>query len=494
MRKWIRGDDFSTEVCNNAGFRRFLAGEGEATYTTTNGEERIRIYKYRDIARGYTCLVSVYEDNMEAYLRQWVNDIRNILLTSIVIILVLLVLTVYINYRPLKRLVRKHAGKAASKEMSELELLDSAFMAADEKLFGQKQMLTNFLVSDLLRGRPVDEKMLAESALNRDAYGYMVIALNGPAINSMQSSKISAVMKEKCGCDSYITGITYQLQILMVCVLYQETEAADWQSHVAEILEKVTGQAYHIYCGTLVEKLTDIRTSYLTSLATASENESEKAELDNDAAEAIRLFGESLDTGDVTVIRKNLDAVELRLTSMPNYDTYERYYSYKLLTIYFAKVKDMRNYKKEVARLIGFENTKQLFTMLHQSVERFCVQSAKEEQVTANKLRKELLDYIEDNFNNKNLCLTAVADHLKTSVYVATRLFKETTGKNFKEYIMEKRMEYARELLRTTAYKVAEISGMAGFEDPEYFSSLFKAKYGQTPTQYRKSCRNNDNS
>lgn len=41
----VRGDDFSTEVCNNAGFRRFLAGEGEATYTTTNGEERIRIYK-----------------------------------------------------------------------------------------------------------------------------------------------------------------------------------------------------------------------------------------------------------------------------------------------------------------------------------------------------------------------------------------------------------------------------------------------------------------
>ena len=114
--------------------------------------------------------------------------------------------------------------------------------------------------------------------------------------------------------------------------------------------------------------------------------------------------------------------------------------------------------------------------------------------MTANKLRKELLDYIEANFNNKNLSLTVVADYLKTSVYVATRLFKETTGKNFKEYVMEKRMEYAKELLKTTAHKVAEISGMAGFEDSEYFSSLFKTKYGQTPTQYRKSCRNNANS
>ncbi|MBQ8039054.1 MAG: helix-turn-helix transcriptional regulator, partial [Lachnospiraceae bacterium] len=167
---------------------------------------------------------------------------------------------------------------------------------------------------------------------------------------------------------------------------------------------------------------------------------------------------------------------------------------YKLMTVYFTKAKELRNFKKEVAHLIAFPDTRQLFVMLHQSVERFCVQCVKDEQVTANKLRKELLDYIEANFNNKNLSLTVVADYLKTSVYVATRLFKETTGKNFKEYVMEKRMEYAKELLKTTAHKVAEISGMAGFEDSEYFSSLFKTKYGQTPTQYRKSCRNSDNS
>jgi two-component system response regulator YesN len=101
-------------------------------------------------------------------------------------------------------------------------------------------------------------------------------------------------------------------------------------------------------------------------------------------------------------------------------------------------------------------------------------------------MRTELLAYIEENFNNKNLSLAAVADHLNTSVYVATRLCKETTGKNFKEYVMDKRMEYAADLLKSTSHKVAEISGMAGFENAEYFSSLFKTKFGITPTQYRK--------
>jgi AraC-like DNA-binding protein len=178
--------------------------------------------------------------------------------------------------------------------------------------------------------------------------------------------------------------------------------------------------------------------------------------------------------------------VESRLSSMKERNDYKTYYCYKLMTIYFAKARDRRNYKMEVAHLLSLEDEAQLFEMLHQSVERFCVQRTKAEQVTAGKMRTELLAYVEENFNNKNLSLSAVADHLNTSVYVATRLFKETTGKNFKEYVMDKRMEYAAELLKTTSCKVAEVSSMAGFENAEYFSSLFKNKFGMTPTQYRK--------
>ena len=475
------------EMYESTGFQEFLTGEGSLTYTTTNGRERICIYKYRDIARGYTCLVSIYEDNMEAYLRQWVNDIRNIMITSVVIMFMLLLLTVNINYRPIKRLARKHGGKATSVELSELELLDSAFLAADQKHLEQQQMLTNFLIGDLLRGKPVEEKMIAESTLNTQGKRFVVIALSGPAINSAQSGKIAAVMEERYQFEGYITGITYQPQILMVCVLPGTIDVMSLQQGVAAVLWEITGYSYNIYCGTVVDKITDIRTSYLKSLMNASENEAEKTEHDGGIAEAIRLFGESLDTGDTKTVRKSLDMVEVRLSELSETEEYEKYYCYKLLTVYLAKAKDLRGFKKEVARLIAFQDTKQLFIMMHQSVEKYCLTRGREEQNMANKLSKELLDYIEANFNNKNLCLTSVADYLKTSVYVATRLFKAATGKNFKEYVMDRRMEYAKELLTTTAYKVAEISSMSGFEDAEYFSGLFKAKYGQTPTQYRKS-------
>ncbi|MEE1329528.1 MAG: AraC family transcriptional regulator, partial [Oscillospiraceae bacterium] len=482
----VRGQDFTEEMYHSTDFQKFLDGSAGDTYVTSNGEENICIYPYRDLESGYTCLVSIYEDGMEAYLRAWVNDIQTMLIFSILVIFALLALTVYINYRPLKLLVSKHSDRAASAEMSELEILDSAFLAADEKLYDQKQQLTNFLLGDLLRGRPVEKRILAESGLETDVYGYIVLALQGPSVNSVCAGKIADIMKTRYGCDCLITSITYQPQQLMICVLHQETDTDDLRKQVSDTLRAVTGQTYHIYCGTMVDQVAGIRSSYLRSLAGVSENEADKVESEGSVTEAIRLFGESLETADVAAIRSSLETVESRLSSIKEENTYQTYYCYKLLTVYFAKARDMRNYKMEVARLIDFDSEAQLFEMLHQSVERYCVQCSKAEQVTANRMRTELLAYIEENFNNKNLSLAAVADHLNTSVYVATRLFKETTGKNFKEYVMDKRMEYAANLLKSTSHKVAEISGMAGFENAEYFSSLFKTKFGMTPTQYRK--------
>ena len=483
----IRGGDFTQQLWENDDFAQFLASETASTYVTSNGEANICIYKYTDADSGYVCLVSIFEDGMQAYLRQWVNGIRALLLFSTLIIFVLLVLTVYINYRPLRLLVSKYGDKASSTELSELEILDSAFLAADEKLYDQKQQLNHFLLGDLLRGLPPKEQLLEESGLTTDTCGYIVFSLHGTNIHSAGAQQIAQMMQNDYRCDCYITAITYQPQQLMICVLREESDEARLQAQASAVLQAVMGQSYSIYPGTIVEKVTDIRASYLRSLARASETEVSLMETEDDVARAIRQFGEDLETGNVSTIRNSLEMVESRLAAVKQSPQYQTYYCYQLMTVYFAKAKDMRNFKMEAAHLIGFANEKQLFEMLHQSVERYCVQSATAEQATAGRLRNELTEYIEANFNNKNLSLAMVADHLNTSVYVVTRLFKESTGKNFKEYVLDKRMEYAQQLLKSTPTKIAEISGMAGFESPEYFSSVFKTKYGITPTQYRKS-------
>jgi AraC-like DNA-binding protein len=64
-------------------------------------------------------------------------------------------------------------------------------------------------------------------------------------------------------------------------------------------------------------------------------------------------------------------------------------------------------------------------------------------------------------------------------------IFKRCTGKTPIDYFIRLRMERARELLATTSCSVKEIAGVLGYDDPLYFSRVFKSVNQTTPTQYR---------
>lgn len=83
------------------------------------------------------------------------------------------------------------------------------------------------------------------------------------------------------------------------------------------------------------------------------------------------------------------------------------------------------------------------------------------------------------------LSLSALARQLNVSnVYLST-VFKKETGKTVTEYINDKRISYAKHLLRTTSLQIQTISLHCGIMDVHYFSKLFKQKTGKTPSRFR---------
>ena len=70
-----------------------------------------------------------------------------------------------------------------------------------------------------------------------------------------------------------------------------------------------------------------------------------------------------------------------------------------------------------------------------------------------------------------------------------SKTFKEETGKNLSAYITDVKMEKAAELLSGTDRWVHEIMESVGYQKSQYFSKIFKEKYGVTPNEYRRTHR-----
>jgi AraC-like DNA-binding protein len=92
--------------------------------------------------------------------------------------------------------------------------------------------------------------------------------------------------------------------------------------------------------------------------------------------------------------------------------------------------------------------------------------------------------YLRENLTGRiGLQDVAAAVHLSPN-YLA-HLLKKESGKTFVEIVTERRMEKARELLRHSTLRIAEIAAGTGFDDEAYFARRFKQLAGVTPRDYR---------
>ncbi len=93
-------------------------------------------------------------------------------------------------------------------------------------------------------------------------------------------------------------------------------------------------------------------------------------------------------------------------------------------------------------------------------------------------------EYISVHLHQKIL-LPEISEHCGLSPRWLSKLFKSEVGINISEYINQKKLERACQMLRYTPYSISEISYILQYSSQSYFSKQFKAKYHMTPKEYR---------
>jgi YesN/AraC family two-component response regulator len=94
--------------------------------------------------------------------------------------------------------------------------------------------------------------------------------------------------------------------------------------------------------------------------------------------------------------------------------------------------------------------------------------------------------YIEEHYEQE-CSLTDVAAYVQMNPSYLSALFKKTTGETFKSCLNRMRMDKAALLLRNTDMKINEIASATGFDEPNYFTNVFRQQFRMSPKEFRNS-------
>lgn len=107
------------------------------------------------------------------------------------------------------------------------------------------------------------------------------------------------------------------------------------------------------------------------------------------------------------------------------------------------------------------------------------------ETVTSRRLVTEAQNIVRERYMESEITLDDVCSALGVSNSYFSSIFKKEMGKSFISYLTDYRMDIAAEMMLNTTEKSYIIAEKVGYLDANYFSYVFKKRFGMSPSKYR---------
>jgi two-component system response regulator YesN len=150
---------------------------------------------------------------------------------------------------------------------------------------------------------------------------------------------------------------------------------------------------------------------------------------------------------------------------------------------YVVKPVSKDDIKQLLVKLIHDIKTQRSNSMLRESVEK--ITGIKQETGIESEYRQDIINIISRRYSDSSFSLKALADEIALSPGYLSSHFKEVFGITFHDYLISERLERAKILVLSSGMKNYEIAEQVGFEDPNYFSTAFKKRFGMSPSKFK---------
>lgn len=470
-------------------FILFLQDTGREIFKTIDYKNNYTVFKASNVSLGKVFLSIVPQYQLEEDYTQFYLLSRNITILISIVMFMLLIAIAYLNYKPILKIIKNIRRSSEEGITDEINTITHAFDRMEGYVSEQKLMLMDYFLNNLLYGISIPREDAERLDINLMGGFFCVLTVPDLKMNTKERESLALYIRDHSDANVYITDIFRKNHLVIICVL--KSSSSD---KAVKALKQYISKNYDLGLptgvGHVVEKLDDIRKSYMNALHTMESvsisgtiSSVEIPYISNYPAEDISTFIQSVQNGNADDAMKKLSSIIKSVSTEIETSLIQRYICYDILIAYIKCLKQI-NYplgEKETLDLLSHCNVNELLESLNSSIKLVCDSINQ----SNNTVEYEIIDYVNKNFNDQEICRTQVADKYGISIYTLSRLFKDKTGIGFKEYINAKRMEMARQLLITTDKTISEISSEVGFVDPDYFSKQFKANYEVTPSKFR---------
>lgn len=139
---------------------------------------------------------------------------------------------------------------------------------------------------------------------------------------------------------------------------------------------------------------------------------------------------------------------------------------------------------ESIENAISTGNLEQYYNALKAEYKKICTTLSSNKKSRNEKLKKEILKYIQSNFTDPNLCVASLSQKFNLSESYFSQFFKEQTGENFSHYLENLRIKHASSLLLDERLSVDEIAQQSGYNNASTFRRAFKRIMFVSPTEY----------
>lgn len=141
--------------------------------------------------------------------------------------------------------------------------------------------------------------------------------------------------------------------------------------------------------------------------------------------------------------------------------------------------------EQPIHKVVAFQTMEEIQTFFMQVFARVSEELGRKKQTHKSDVCSQVVELVDSHYQDERLGLEYLAEKMYFSVSYLVKVFKAETGMSIKEYITQRRIEVAKQILRDGDFRVSAVAKRVGYTNSRSFINIFKKYTGLTPGEYK---------